>query len=253
MAFERAAPRPRRRHSVQLLSGDIRALPPGQALDTLHPVAPVFEAGAILSIGVPHFLVTLVSQNRPGLVVLRSADFEPAHAPCSPTADLRDNCGAVWRARYQSGRKYHGHLHRRGGASPTGGPLDRRHVLYRFLPVPRAVGAGARSTFLALPPAIIAALTGVALIPAVLGAMEPMFANRAGRDPANVTFRATGSGLTLFGLAAAFWGLALGFAALAAETWLNRRRASIRYITRRGGARASGRRGLAHREGIERV
>ena len=74
--------------------------------------------------------------------------------------------------------------------------------------------------FLALPPTAIAALTGVALIPALLGAMESMMAAKSDRDPAILTFLATGSGLTLFGLGSAFWGLVVGFLALAAGRWL---------------------------------
>ena len=69
-------------------------------------------------------------------------------------------------------------------------------------------------------PTVIAALTGVALIPALLGAMESMMAATSDRDPAILTFLATGSGLTLFGLGSAFWGLIVGFLALAASRWL---------------------------------
>ncbi len=65
--------------------------------------------------------------------------------------------------------------------------------------------------FLALPPTVIAALTGVALIPALLGAMETMLAAKADRDPAILTFLATGSGLALFGLGSAFWGYSSAF------------------------------------------
>jgi benzoate membrane transport protein len=43
---------------------------------------------------------------------------------------------------------------------------------------------------------------------------------KSDRDPAILTFLATGSGLTLFGLGSAFWGLVVGFLALAAGRWL---------------------------------
>jgi benzoate membrane transport protein len=68
--------------------------------------------------------------------------------------------------------------------------------------------------FLALPPAVIMVLTGIALIPALTGAMESMLAEKPHRDAAIVTFLATGSGLTVLGLGSAFWGLMAGFAAL---------------------------------------
>ena len=77
--------------------------------------------------------------------------------------------------------------------------------------------------FLALPHAVIAALTGVALIPSLAAAMKNMLAAKEERDPAIVTFLATGSGLVLFGLGSAFWGLLAGFAALGAKVLLQRK------------------------------
>jgi benzoate membrane transport protein len=77
--------------------------------------------------------------------------------------------------------------------------------------------------FLALPHALIAALTGLALIPSLMGAIDSMFADKGGRDVAILTFLVTGSGLALFGLGAAFWGLIVGFLALGAKKWLGRR------------------------------
>ena len=71
--------------------------------------------------------------------------------------------------------------------------------------------------FLALPHAVIAVLTGLALIPALVGSMENMLAVKDERDAAILTFLATASGLALFGLGSAFWGLVLGFIALAAK------------------------------------
>jgi benzoate membrane transport protein len=72
--------------------------------------------------------------------------------------------------------------------------------------------------FLALPRALTAALTGIALIPALVGAIETMLATKDERDPAIVTFLAAASGLTLLGLGSAFWGLVLGGLALAAKS-----------------------------------
>jgi benzoate membrane transport protein len=77
--------------------------------------------------------------------------------------------------------------------------------------------------FLALPHEIIAILTGLALIPALTGAIEIMLASNEDRDPAILTFLATASGLTLYGLGSAFWGLLTGFAALGAGALLQRR------------------------------
>jgi benzoate membrane transport protein len=71
--------------------------------------------------------------------------------------------------------------------------------------------------FLALPHVVIAVLTGLALIPALIGAVDNMLATKDERDAAILTFLATASGLALFGLGSAFWGLVVGFVALAAK------------------------------------
>jgi benzoate membrane transport protein len=76
--------------------------------------------------------------------------------------------------------------------------------------------------FLALPPTVIMVLTGIALIPALTGAIDHMLVEKSERDAAIVTFLATGSGLSLFGLGAAFWGLLAGFVALAVKAMLAR-------------------------------
>lgn len=210
--------------ALTLLRGDIGPLPAGETLGALLAVTPIFDAGAILSIGVPLFLVTLVSQNLPGLVVLRSAGFQPGPRPllaasglawfaAAPFGGHGINLAAITAA-ICTAEEAHPDRARRW----TVGLLYAGFYLLLALFAPMLV-----RLFLALPPTVIAALTGVALIPALLGAMDSMFADRPGREPAILTFLATGSGLTLFGLGAAFWGLAIGFAALAAEAWLKRR------------------------------
>jgi benzoate membrane transport protein len=71
--------------------------------------------------------------------------------------------------------------------------------------------------FLAMPEPLIVTLTGLALVPALLGAIGNMLAAGDERDIAILTFLTTGSGLALFGLGSAFWGLVVGFIALGAK------------------------------------
>lgn len=207
--------------ALTLLRGDIGPLTPGATFGTLVPVAPAFDVRAILSVGVPLFLVTLVSQNLPGLVVLRSAGYAP------PPRPLIIGSGVAWLAAAPFGA--HGlnlaaitaaictaeEAHPDRAKRWIVGMLYASFYLLLAIFSPLLV-----RVFLALPPAVIAALAGVALIPALLGAMEAMFVAKADRDPAILTFLATGSGLTLFGLGSAFWGLVVGFLALAAGRWL---------------------------------
>lgn len=74
--------------------------------------------------------------------------------------------------------------------------------------------------FIAMPPAVLAAVTGLALIAPLTGALHNMMMDVGSREAAVLTFAATASGLTLFGVGSAFWGLVVGFAALAAMRWI---------------------------------
>ena len=209
--------------ALTLLRGDIGVLPPGATFGMLAPTAPIFDAPAILSVAVPLFLVTLVSQNLPGLVVLRSAGYDPKPRP------LLIGTGVAWLAAAPFGA--HGvNLAAITAAICTAEDAHPDHrkrwtvgMIYAGFYLMLAIFAPLLvRVFLALPPTVIAALTGLALIPALLGAMETMLAAKADRDPAILTFLATGSGLALFGLGSAFWGLVVGFLALAASRFLKR-------------------------------
>ncbi len=208
--------------ALTLVRGDIGPLPPGATFGTLTPIAPVLDARAILSVGVPLFLVTLISQNLPGLVVLRSAGYDPKPRP------LIVGSGFAWLAAAPFGA--HGlnlaaitaAICTAEEAHPDQAKRWMVGMLYAGFYLLLAIFSPLLvRLFLALPPPVIAALTGVALIPALLGAMESMMTAKSDRDPAILTFLATGSGMALFGLGSAFWGLVVGFLALAAKYWLN--------------------------------
>ncbi|MEI4507498.1 benzoate/H(+) symporter BenE family transporter [Sphingopyxis sp. CCNWLW253] len=210
--------------ALTLLRGDIGPLPPGATLGTLLPVVPAFDARAILSVGVPLFLVTLVSQNLPGLVVLRGAGYAPPPRPLIVGSALAWLAAAPFGAHGLNLAAITAAICTAEEAHPDRAKRWSVGMLYAGFYLLLAIFSPLLvRLFLALPPTVIAALTGVALIPALLGAMEAMMAAKSDRDPAILTFLATGSGLTLFGLGSAFWGLVVGFLALAASRWLSAR------------------------------
>ncbi len=201
--------------------GDIAPLPVGANFGTLSPTLPRFDIRAIISIALPLFLVTLVSQNLPGLVVLRAAGFRPkpgillagtglVSVAAAPFGAHAINLAAITAAICTSEEAHPNRLQRW-----TVGVLYACYYLVLALFAPLLV-----RFFLALPHDVITALTGIALIPALVGALETALAAKDERDAAIVTFLATGSGLALFGLGAAFWGLVWGFVALAAKALL---------------------------------
>lgn len=209
--------------SFTLVRGDMAPLATGRTFGTLLPVLPRPDLAAVVSLALPLFMVTLVSQNLPGLVVLRSAGYQPRAGALITTTGFASLLGAPFGA--------HGiNLAAITAAICTGPDAhpnpDRRWqvgVLYAGFYLALAVFAPALvRIFLALPAEVIASVTGLALIPALIGAVESMMADRRDRDPAIVTFLATGSGLILWGLGSAFWGLVAGFVALGLKRLLEK-------------------------------
>lgn len=183
----------------------------------LEPVAPVFDWKAAVSLGFPLFLVTLAAQNLPGLVVLQSAGYPP------PANRLILSTGVASLLIAPFGG--HGVNLAAICTEPDAHPdVAKRWIvgmIYGGLYLVVALfAAPLGGLFIAMPPAVLAAVTGLALIAPLTGALHNMMMDVGSREAAMLTFAATASGLTLFGVGSAFWGLAVGFAALAAMRWI---------------------------------
>ncbi|WP_300578363.1 benzoate/H(+) symporter BenE family transporter [Phenylobacterium sp.] len=201
--------------SFTVVRGDMAPLATGRTFGTLLPVLPRPDLAAVVSLALPLFMVTLVSQNLPGLVVLRSAGYQPPAGALVTTTGVASLIGAPFGAHGVNLAAITAAICTGQDAHPDPGRRWQVGVLYAGFYLALAVFAPALvRLFLALPPEVIASVTGLALIPALIGAVESMMADRRDRDPAIVTFLATGSGLVLWGLGSAFWGLIAGFVAL---------------------------------------
>ncbi|MNY69127.1 Inner membrane protein YdcO [compost metagenome] len=66
------------------------------------------------------------------------------------------------------------------------------------------------SLFAAFPPALILAIAGLALLVTLSNSLAGALQDVRQREPALITFLVTASGLSLFGVGAAFWGLVAG-------------------------------------------
>ncbi|MGQ2989660.1 MAG: benzoate/H(+) symporter BenE family transporter [Brevundimonas sp.] len=208
------------------LRGQI-ALPPGTGLfGTLAPVVPHFDLKAAISLALPLFLVTLVSQNLPGLVVLKTSGYEPRPGPLllatgaattvlAPFGVFGVNLAAIVAA-ICTGPDAHPDKDRRWVVGVIYGGL------YLVVAVFAAPVAG---LFAAMPAGALALITGLALIGPLTGALTTMLAQPEDREAAVLTFAATASGLALLGIGSAFWGLTVGFLALAARRLPGLRRA----------------------------
>ncbi|MBM6442506.1 MULTISPECIES: benzoate/H(+) symporter BenE family transporter [Pseudomonas] len=177
-------------------------------------VTPQFSLSATLNVALPLVMVALTGQFVPGMAVLRASGYATPASPiiaCSAlgTALLAPfgchglNLAAITAA-ICTGREAHEDPGKRYVAGVVGG------LCYLVLGI---FGATLVSLFAAFPKELIAALAGLALFAAIAGALANAMAVPHDREAALVTFLTTASGMSLFGLSAAFWGLIFGMTA----------------------------------------
>lgn len=175
-------------------------------------VGPVFTLEAFLNIALPLFIVTMASQNITGLAVLATYDYHPAprqglvstgfiSAITAAFGAPTINFAAITAAMCAS-PDAHPDPSRRYVAAVVGG------VGYILLAGLAAVAAGVvtRSS-----PVLIEAVAGLALISAFGASLMGAAQSEPERMPAMLTFLVTASGLSIFGIGAAFWGLVIGW------------------------------------------
>ncbi|MEV1288209.1 benzoate/H(+) symporter BenE family transporter [Micromonospora sp. NPDC049679] len=178
---------------------------------TIAFTAPAWTLPAMVSLGLPLFLVTMASQNVPGMAVLAGYGYRPplrgilistglASAVGAPLGGHAVNLAAITAALAAS-PDAHPDPERRWIASVTAG------VGYVVL----GLGSGLATAFVLLsPPVLVEAVAGLALLGALAAAIAAAVADPAGREAAVVTFLVTASGVTVLGVGAAFWGLVAG-------------------------------------------
>lgn len=200
--------------TTALIVGFATPLPPGALADVAPravAVLPVFTLDAAIGIAVPLFVVTMASQNVPGLAVLQANGYRPAVGPIFVATGIASgtiallgghvvNLAAITAA-LCAGPEAHPDPARRYVASLVAG------VAYVLL----GLMAGLAAAFVAAsPPLLIEAVAGLALAGSLAGALQGALARDDERLPAIVTFVTAASGTSFFGIGAAFWGLAAG-------------------------------------------
>ena len=174
-------------------------------------IMPAFSAQALISIGIPLFVVTMASQNVPGVAVLRAAGYRPKAGPLiintgsfslvtAPLGAHGINLAAITAAMFCSDDA-HVNPQRRYWAAITAG------VTYVVL----GLLAGAAVLCLTLVPTeLIEAIAGLALLGSFSAAIVAALADIKQREAAAITFLFSGSGLAFLGVGGAFWGLLVG-------------------------------------------
>jgi benzoate membrane transport protein len=195
--------------------GLAQPLPSDLSLSSLTFIAPAFEPAALIGLGLPLFLVTMASQNLPGFAVLRASGYTPPSRPILAVTGLASVVTAFFGAHTSNLAAI--------SAAICTGPDTHPDPAKRWMVGPfyslsylifAAFSAALIGLIAALPPELIKTVAGLALMGAFAGALGSALSDPSKTFPAVLTLAVTASGLTLFGIGSAFWGLAAGLVAL---------------------------------------
>lgn len=169
---------------------------------------PHFTLQSILGVGLPFFLVTMASQNAPGVATLKASGYQVPVSPLMTVTGLIalamapfgvfSVCIAAITAAICQSPDAHPDRHKRWLASAAAGG---------FYLLAGIFGGAITALMTALPLAWIQMLAGLALLGTIGGSLQQALTDESGRDAAIVTFLITASGMTLGGIGSAFWGL----------------------------------------------
>ena len=180
---------------------------------TVNFITPQFSLPALVSIGIPLYLVTMASQNIPGIAIMKSFGYEIPFRPIMLATGFGSmianffggfvtNMAAITAA-LNANEHAHKDPAKRWVASAFGG------VVYLVM----AVTTGATISFvMQAPKEIILAGAGLALLGTMVGAITSIVESPDLRIPAVVAFLVASSGFAAFSIGSAFWALLLGVA-----------------------------------------
>jgi benzoate membrane transport protein len=176
---------------------------------------PEWSLSATIGVAIPLFIVTMASQNLPGIVVLRSHGYDAPAAPLitwtgitgllmAPFGGFAFNLSAIMAAICM-------------GKDVDTDPQQRyRSAVWAGLFIV-ATGIFADSLtglFNSLPQALVVSIAGLALLGTISSSLSTALVRESERIPAMITLITTASGVALWGIGSAFWGLVIGVSAL---------------------------------------
>ncbi|MFP8836075.1 benzoate/H(+) symporter BenE family transporter [Hydrogenophaga sp. XSHU_21] len=209
---------------VTLAAGVALVLARGQfnagalSLEWAVPVftAPTFTLAAFTSLALPLFIVTMASQNLPGVAAIRAAGYHQmpisrvititglATIVLAPFGAFALNLSAITAA-ICMGPEAHPDPRKRYTATVVSG------VLYAAIGL---VGALVTGLLIAFPRELVMAIAGIALLGSIGGGLHAALKDDAHREAALITFLVTLSGVVIAGIGSAFWGVVAGAIAL---------------------------------------
>ena len=185
----------------------------GVRLEFARPVftLPSLSLASVFGIALPLFIVTMTSQNVPGVAVIRASGYEVPISPVigwtgvanlllAPFGAFALNLAAITAA-ICMGREAHQDPERRYVAAVFAGLF---YVLVGLF------GATVAAVFAAFPKELVMAIAGLALFGTIGNSLAAAMREESDREPALIAFLVTASGISLGGIGSAFWGLVAG-------------------------------------------
>jgi len=177
--------------------------------------APQFSVAAFTSLALPLFIVTMASQNLPGVAAIRAAGYDMpisriltvtgiATLVLAPFGAFALNLSAITAA-ICMGPEAHPDRDKRYTAAVVCG------VLYLAVGL---VGALVTGMLIAFPRELVMAIAGIALLGSIGGGLHTALQDERHREAALITFLVTLSGVVIAGIGSAFWGVVAGALAL---------------------------------------
>ena len=219
---------------ITLVVGILWVLITGQMAWSMEPVrlampvfvAPQWSVSAIVSLAIPLFVVTMASQNLPGMAVIRASGYELpvsrlitmtgwASLVLAPFGAFALNFSAITAA-ICMGPEAHEDRRKRYTAAASCG------AIYIVIGLFGALVTGLLTSF---PKELVVAIAGIALLSTIGNGLASALRDERHREPALITFLVTLSGITLMDIGSAFWGVVAGSLALFVQQYKQSRSA----------------------------
>lgn len=188
----------------------------GPILPVLEPVMPVFSWTALVGLAVPLYIVTMASQNVPGVAVLASYGYSPPWREAMVVTGVGTVIGAPFGGHAINLAAITAALSASPDAHPDATQRWRAVRVAAWLYLVIAALATAITSLAGSAPGVLAAVAGLALLPTLASSLASAVREESARIPAVVTLLVAASGVTAWGVGAAFWALIAGLAVHAA-------------------------------------
>jgi benzoate membrane transport protein len=187
-------------------------------------IVPVFTWSAMVSLALPLFIVTMASQNLPGVAAIKAAGYGMplskiitmtglATLVLAPFGAFALNLSAITAA-ICMGKEAHPDPAKRYTAAVSCGAI---YIVIGLL------GGAFIGVLMSFPKELIAAIAGLALLGTIGNGLAVAVQDESHREAAIITFLVTLSGVVIAGVGSAFWGVVAGAVALFVQQYGKRK------------------------------